>query len=1410
MNQELSTNPFNPLAPVKTFDEIKISLASPERILSWSYGEIKKPETINYRTFKPERDGLFCARIFGPIKDYECLCGKYKRMKYRGVVCEKCGVEVTLQKVRRERMGHIELAAPVAHIWFLKSLPSRIGLMLDMTLRDLERILYFENYVVIEPGLTELSYGQLLTEEEYLDAQDQYGADGFTANIGAEAIREMLANIDLDATAEQLREELKEATGELKPKKIIKRLKIVESFLESGNRPEWMVLTILPVIPPELRPLVPLDGGRFATSDLNDLYRRVINRNNRLKRLIELRAPDIIVRNEKRMLQEAVDALFDNGRRGRVITGTNKRPLKSLSDMLKGKQGRFRQNLLGKRVDFSGRSVIVTGPELKLHQCGLPKKMALELFKPFIYSRLEAKGLSSTVKQAKKLVEKERPEVWDILDEVIREHPVLLNRAPTLHRLGIQAFEPILIEGKAIQLHPLVCSAFNADFDGDQMAVHVPLSLEAQLEARVLMMSTNNVLSPANGAPIIVPSQDMVLGLYYVTMERKGMAGEGKAYRDIEEVEHALAAGELHLHAKITARIKQIDEHGNEVWKRYETTPGRLRLGNLLPLNAKAPFELVNRLLRKKDVQNVIDTVYRYCGQKESVIFCDQIMGLGFREAFRAGISFGKDDMVIPESKWDIVNETRDQVAGFEQQYLDGLITQGEKYNKVVDAWSKCNDKVTEAMMATISAPRTDADGAQAEPNSVYMMAHSGARGSVTQMKQLGAMRGLMAKPNGEIIETPIISNFKEGLTVLEYFNSTHGARKGLSDTALKTANSGYLTRRLVDVAQDCIVRVHDCGTDRAITAEAAVNDGEVIQPLADRILGRVAADDILVPGTDEVIVKAGELIDERRADLIDQAQVQTARIRSPLTCEAEEGVCAMCYGRDLARGTLVNIGEAVGIIAAQSIGEPGTQLTMRTFHIGGVAQGGQQSFLEASQEGKIEFRNANLLENASGEQIVIGRNMSIAIVDENGGERAVHKISYGAKVHVKDAQAVKRGTKLFEWDPYTLPIIAEKGGVAKFVDLISGISVRDETDDATGMTQKIVSDWRSAPKGGDLKPEIIVMNPATGEPVRADNGNPISYPMSVDAILSVEDGQDIRPGDVVARIPREGAKTKDITGGLPRVAELFEARRPKDHAIIAETDGYVRFGKDYKNKRRITVEPVDETLQPLEYMIPKGKHIPVQEGDFVQKGDYIMDGNPAPHDILRIMGIEALANYMIDEVQEVYRLQGVKINDKHIEVIVRQMLQKLEILDSGDTTLLKGEQVERIELEEENAKARARGLREAKAEPVLLGITKASLQTRSFISAASFQETTRVLTEASVQGKRDKLVGLKENVIVGRLIPAGTGGATSRVKKIAADRDHAVIEARRSDAVDALAGPSEGFAAPEPSLADQVFDSRD
>ncbi|MBT3649209.1 MAG: DNA-directed RNA polymerase subunit beta' [Rhodobacteraceae bacterium] len=1393
MNQELTNNPFNPLTSPKVFDEIKVSLASPERILSWSFGEIKKPETINYRTFKPERDGLFCARIFGPTKDYECLCGKYKRMKYRGVVCEKCGVEVTLQKVRRERMGHIELASPVAHIWFLKSLPSRIGLMLDMTLRDLERVLYFENYVVIEPGLTDLTYGQMMTEEEYMDAQDTFGMDAFTANIGAEAIREMLAAIDLESEAEQLRADLKEATGELKPKKIIKRLKVVESFLESGNRPEWMILTVVPVIPPELRPLVPLDGGRFATSDLNDLYRRVINRNNRLKRLIELRAPDIIVRNEKRMLQESVDALFDNGRRGRVITGANKRPLKSLSDMLKGKQGRFRQNLLGKRVDFSGRSVIVTGPELKLHQCGLPKKMALELFKPFIYSRLEAKGLSSTVKQAKKLVEKERPEVWDILDEVIREHPVMLNRAPTLHRLGIQAFEPVLIEGKAIQLHPLVCSAFNADFDGDQMAVHVPLSLEAQLEARVLMMSTNNVLSPANGAPIIVPSQDMILGLYYTTIMREGMKGEGMMFSSIEEVQYALDSGTVHLHAKITARIPQIDEHGSEVMQRFETTPGRVRLGALLPVNNKAPFELVNALLRKKDVQKVIDTVYRYCGQKESVIFCDQIMTMGFREAFKAGISFGKDDMVIPDDKWGIVDTTRQQVKDFEQQYMDGLITQGEKYNKVVDSWSKCNDKVTDAMMNTISAPRLDDDGSESEPNSVYMMAHSGARGSVTQMKQLGGMRGLMAKPNGDIIETPIISNFKEGLTVLEYFNSTHGARKGLSDTALKTANSGYLTRRLVDVAQDCIVRMNDCGTEQSITAETAVNDGEVVSSLAERVLGRVAAEDILRPGTEDMFVAKGELIDEIMADKIDEAGLQTARIRSPLTCEAEEGVCALCYGRDLARGTIVNTGEAVGIIAAQSIGEPGTQLTMRTFHIGGVAQGGQQSFLEASQSGVIEFENPQTLKNAQGDMLVMGRNMKLRILDENGDELASHKLGYGTKLFVAEGAKVERGDKLFEWDPYTLPIIAEKAGVAKHVDLANGVAVREETDDATGMTQKIVIDWRAAAKGSELKPEIILAG-EDGEPVRNEAGNPITYPMSVDAILSVEDGEEVKAGDVVARIPREGAKTKDITGGLPRVAELFEARRPKDHAIIAEVDGYVRFGRDYKNKRRISIEPADESLELVEYMVPKGKHIPVAEGDFVQKGDYIMDGNPAPHDILAIMGIEALANYMIDEVQDVYRLQGVKINDKHIEVIVRQMLQKWEIAESGDTTLLKGEHVDKAEFDAANEKALSKGGRPAQGEPILLGITKASLQTRSFISAASFQETTRVLTEASVQGKRDKLVGLKENVIVGRLIPAGTGGATQQVRRIATERDNVVLEARREEAqaAAALAAPSE------------------
>jgi len=1111
------------------------------------------------------------------------------------------------------------------------------------------------------------------------------------------------------------------------------------------------------------------------------------------------------VRNEKRMLQESVDALFDNGRRGRVITGQNKRPLKSLSDMLKGKQGRFRQNLLGKRVDFSGRSVIVTGPELKLHQCGLPKKMALELFKPFIYSRLEAKGLSSTVKQAKKLVEKERPEVWDILDEVIREHPVMLNRAPTLHRLGIQAFEPVLIEGKAIQLHPLVCSAFNADFDGDQMAVHVPLSLEAQLEARVLMMSTNNVLSPANGAPIIVPSQDMILGLYYTSLMREGMKGEGMIFGSVDEVQHALDAGVVHLHAKIQARIPQIDDEGNEVMVRFETTPGRVRLGALLPQNAKAPFSLVNRLLKKGEVQQVIDTVYRYCGQKESVIFCDHVMTLGFREAFRAGISFGKDDMLIPDNKWTIVDGVRAQVKEFEQQYMDGLITQGEKYNKVIDAWSNCNDQVTDSMMDAIASVKYDETGAEMEPNSVYMMAHSKARGSVTQMKQLGGMRGLMAKPNGDIIETPIISNFKEGLTVLEYFNSTHGARKGLSDTALKTANSGYLTRRLVDVAQDCIVRQHDCGTDRSITARAAINDGEVISSLSERILGRVAAEDVIKPGTDEVLCAKGEIIDERKADFIEENGVISMLIRSPLTCETEDGICAACYGRDLARGTLVNQGEAVGIIAAQSIGEPGTQLTMRTFHIGGVAQGGgQQSSQESSQSGKVHFENAILLKNSAGEQLSMTRNMVASILDVGGAVIASYKVAYGSKMLVKDGQTIERGDKLFEWDPFTLPIIAEKSGVVKYVDLVSGIAVRDETDDATGMTQKIVTDWRAALKGSELAPKIIVTD-EKGEMLTREDGNPIAYAMSVDAVLSVEDGQDIKAGDILARIPREGGRSKDITGGLPRVAELFEARRPKDHAIIAEIDGYVRFGKDYKNKRRIAIEPADETLAKVEYMVPKGKHIPVQEGDFIKKGDYIMDGNPAPHDILAVMGVEALADYMIDEVQDVYRLQGVKINDKHIEVIVRQMLQKWEITDSGETTLLKGEHVDKAEFDAANEKALSKGTRPAQGEPILLGITKASLQTRSFISAASFQETTRVLTEASVQGKRDKLIGLKENVIVGRLIPAGTGGATQKMRRVAADRDNVVIEARRAEAEEAIALAAPAAVAETP---DEMFES--
>ncbi|MBR9973841.1 DNA-directed RNA polymerase subunit beta' [Magnetospirillum sulfuroxidans] len=1484
---------FGQASGTQAFDQIRISIASPERIRSWSYGEIKKPETINYRTFKPERDGLFCARIFGPIKDYECLCGKYKRMKYRGIICEKCGVEVTLAKVRRERMGHIELASPVAHIWFLKSLPSRIGLLCDMTLKDLERILYFENYVVVEPGLTPLKIRELLSEEQYMRAVDEYGEDSFTAKIGAEAIREMLCAIDLETEKDKLKIDLKETTSEAKRKKLVKRLKLVEAFLESDSRPEWMILEVIPVIPPELRPLVPLDGGRFATSDLNDLYRRVINRNNRLKRLIELRAPEIIVRNEKRMLQEAVDALFDNGRRGRAITGANKRPLKSLSDMLKGKQGRFRQNLLGKRVDYSGRSVIVVGPELKLHQCGLPKKMALELFKPFVYSKLELYGMATTIKAAKRMVEKERPEVWDILEEVIREHPVMLNRAPTLHRLGIQAFEPVLIEGKAIQLHPLVCTAFNADFDGDQMAVHVPLSLEAQLEARVLMMSTNNILSPANGKPIIVPSQDIVLGIYYITMERDEQPGlalqihsadelkmglstgtlflcnrflpteavdtsdldevvakiarrdvtahravkitsremleaglarrdlrvynvetpgtpfasadvgviekaikDGKAlvyrvpvFRDMKEIEAALADKVLTLHQHIKARYNNVDKDCNPIVEIVETTAGRMMLSEILPRNPNVPFASINRLLTKKDIQNVIDLVYRHCGQKETVIFADRVMGLGYSNAFKAGISFGKDDMVIPPAKEVLVSETEAKAKEYEQQYQDGLITQGEKYNKVVDAWSKCTDDVADAMMKEIS---------RIEPgrmvNSVYMMAHSGARGSAAQMKQLAGMRGLMAKPSGEIIETPIISNFKEGLTVLEYFNSTHGARKGLADTALKTANSGYLTRRLVDVAQDAIIVEEDCGTINGLTVSAVVEGGEVISPLAERILGRTASRDIVDPATGRVIVAASELIGESEVEQIDEAGIEVVNIRSVLTCEAREGVCGCCYGRDLARGTRVNVGEAVGVIAAQSIGEPGTQLTMRTFHIGGAAQrGAEQSAIEATGDTTVQLLNKNVVTNSSGAKIVMSRNCELLLLDAGGRERARHRVPYGAKLLVEEGQKVLKGAKMAEWDPYTLPIITETNGVAHYVDLVEGLSIREVVDEATGITSKVVVDWKQQPRGSELRPRVELRDDK-GQPVTLPNGLEARYFLSVDAILSVENHAKLHAGDVLARIPREGSKTRDITGGLPRVAELFEARKPKDHAIISDIEGRVEFGKDYKSKRRILVVPEDG--DPMEYLIPKGKHVSVQEGDYVRRGDALMDGNPVPHDILRVMGVEALAQYLINEIQEVYRLQGVKINDKHIEVIVRQMLQKVEITEPGDTTFLVGEQVDRQEFEQENRKAIKEQGRPASGTPVLQGITKASLQTHSFISAASFQETTRVLTEAAVSGKVDTLNGLKENVIVGRLIPAGTGAVMNRLREIAAKRDRDMqIEAEGGEPAPAL--PAGGAFAP-------------
>src|SRR6266581_872760 len=1272
MNQEIM-NLFNPTTPAQVFDQIRISIASPEKILSWSYGEIKKPETINYRTFKPERDGLFCARIFGPIKDYECLCGKYKRMKYKGIICEKCSVEVTLSRVRRERMGHIELAAPVAHIWFLKSLPSRIGLLLDMTLKDL----------------------QLLSEDEYLKAQDEYGQDSFTAMIGAEAIRELLKGLDLEKLESSLRAEMQETESDIKHKKLAKRLKIVEAFRYSGNKPEWMILTVVPVIPPDLRPLVPLDGGRFATSDLNDLYRRVINRNNRLKRLMELRAPDIIIRNEKRMLQEAVDALFDNGRRGRVITGANKRPLKSLADMLKGKQGRFRQNLLGKRVDYSGRSVIVVGPELRLHQCGLPKKMALELFKPFIYSRLDAKGLSTTVKQAKKLVEKERPEVWDILDEVIREHPVLLNRAPTLHRLGIQAFEPVLI------------------------------------------VSTNNILHPANGQPIIVPSQDIVLGLYYVSIMREGLPGEGKIFGEMAELEHALHSKVIHLHTKIKYRWQGMDETGKVSRRWIETTAGRVMLGNLLPSSPKISYDIINKLMTKREISGVIDQVYRHCGQKETVIFCDRIMALGFYNAFKAGISFGKDDMVVPHGKWKIVDTTRLLAKDFEQQYNDGLITHGEKYNKVVDAWSKATEEIAKEMMKEISSTKKNAKGADADINSIYMMAHSGARGSPAQMRQLAGMRGLMAKPSGEIIETPIISNFKEGLSVLEYFNSTHGARKGLADTALKIANSGYLTRRLVDVAQDCIITQDDCGTKLGIKMRAIIDAGTVVASLASRILGRTTGEDLRDPATNKVVVN---------------------------------------------RGTPVNHGEAVGVIAAQSIGEPGTQLTMRTFHIGGAAQINEQSFVESNFDGKVVIKNKAIARNSEGHLVAMVRNMVVAIVDADGTERATHRIQYGSRMHVDEGDMVKRGQRIAEWDPYTRPVLTEAEGTIAFEDLVEGQSISETLDESTGIAKRVVIDWRSSRGGADLRPAIVVKG-KDGKVLKLARGGDARYMLSVDAILSVDTGAKVKAGDILARISTESAKTRDITGGLPRVAELFEARKPKDAAIIAEIAGTIRFGRDYKNKRRISIEPMDKTEETREYLIPKGKHIHLQDGDIVEKGDFIVEGNPAPHDILAIKGIEELAAYLVNEIQEVYRLQGVLINDKHIEVIVRQMLQKVEVTDQGDTDMISGEQVDKIEFDALNAKAKEEGKKIATGTPVLLGITKASLQTRSFFSAASFQETTRVLTEAAVNGKVDPLEGLKENVIVGRLIPAGTGASMAKIREVAVKRDKLILDEREKQA---------------------------
>ena len=1359
------------ISEAQNFDSIKITLASPEKIKSWTYGEIKKPETINYRTFKPEKDGLFCARIFGPIKDYECLCGKYKRMKFRGIICEKCGVEITKSNVRRERMGHINLATPVAHIWFLKSLPSRISLAIDMKLKEVERILYFESFIVIEPGLTGLKKNQTLTEEELIKYQDEFGEEAFTVGIGAEAVLEILKSMNLKEERAILIRTINETKSKVAEERAIKRLKLIESFIESGNKPEWMILTVIPVIPPELRPLVPLDGGRFATSDLNDLYRRVINRNNRLRRLIDLKAPDIIVRNEKRMLQESVDALFDNGRRGRVITGTGKRPLKSLAEMLKGKQGRFRQNLLGKRVDYSGRSVIVVGPDLKLHECGLPKKMALELFKPFLYARLNKLGLATTIKQAKKLVETERDEVWEALELIVREHPVLLNRAPTLHRLGVQAFEPKLIEGDAIELHPLTCAAFNADFDGDQMAVHIPLSLEAQLEARVLMMSTNNILSPSNGKPIIVPSQDMILGIYYLSQAPYQTDKVEGFFVNNSEIEFALESDQIKVHSRIVSRFETVDEKGNIKFEKYTSTTGRFILANLLPKNVNNKFFLVDRLLPKKIVSEIIDHVFRFSGQKATVIFCDKLKDLGFKHAFKAGISFGKDDLVIPENKQQLIDETKKLISGYEDQYAEGLITRGEKYNKVVDAWSKCTDRVATEMMKGISATEVTKDGLKI--NSVFMMADSGARGSAAQMKQLAGMRGLIAKPSGEIIESPITSNFKEGLTALEYFNSTHGARKGLADTALKTANSGYLTRRLCDVAQDLTIAKQKCDKPGNIKLSEIIEGGNVIVSLSERVLGRVTATDIKNPITGESILNKDESIDEAVCEKIDAAGVKLINVYSVITCSLKEGVCATCYGRDLSRGHMVHVGEAIGMISAQSIGEPGTQLTMRTFHIGGTASIKQESQIVTKSEGTLKIINTNLLEDSKKNLVVMGRNTQLSIEDDNGLQIAVYKIPYGSKLFFQNGDKIKKNTKICEWDPYTTPVIAEKSGTVNYVDLINGVSLAETLDDATGISTKAVVDWKIQSKNTDLKPRITLRD-EKGNVIKKADDNEARYYLVPDSILSVQDGQKIFAGDVIARLPKETSKTKDITGGLPRVAELFEARKAKDSAIIAENDGKVVFGKEVRGKQRISI--VSENDVSSNYLIPKGKHINLNQGEKIKKGEYLLDGQPLPHDILRILGIKELTDYFVNQVQEVYRLQGVIINDKHIEVILRQMLKKIEVKESGDSSLLPGEIIDRIKFENINEKLKSESKKPAKGERVLMGITKASLQTESFISAASFQETTRVLTDAAIKGKVDKLVGLKENVIVGRLVPAGTGAVKINWNKKALEDDNKFI----------------------------------